>query len=335
MPEAATPRMTAHGEIGGFLGLELPVYDNFPWKGGVCVNSGRNAFAHILRSLGRVRKVYLPRFTCRSLAAILQKLRIPCECYAVDRRLEIAEESAPDPQRDEYVVFTHYFGLQEPYLAELRERYRGRLIIDQSLALFSPPPKGTPCFYSPRKFAGLPDGGLAFLTQGATVPAERDVSYPTASFLLQSLESGTAAAARACEDNERRIARAPCRAMSELSSRLMRALDFETARMRRQENFAFLHEHLGRLNKLPSDMLKPCGAWCYPFWTNLFEWRNFLIENNIYIPVLWPHLLAPAHAGTLEQKLARELIPLPIDQRYTRAEMERIVEAARAFMAGE
>lgn len=327
--------MTKHGEIGGFLGLELPVYDNFPWRGGVCVNSGRNAFAHLLRSLGHVRKVYLPRYTCHSLAATLRKQRIPCDCYAVDRRLEIAEESAPHPQQGEYVLFTHYFGLQEQYIAELSERYRDHLIIDQSLALFSPPPEGTPSFYSPRKFAGLPDGGIAFCTDQEAVPTECDVSHSTASFLLRSLESGTAAASKACEENERRIAHAPCRAMSKLTARLMSSVDFDAARTRREENCALLHEHLGHLNKLPADMLRPCAAWCYPFWTNLPEWRNFLIDRNIYIPILWPHLLAPAYAGTLEQKLARELIPLPIDQRYDARDMMRIVEVAHAFMAGK
>lgn len=323
--------MSAHSEIGGFFGLELPVYDNFPWRGGVYLNSGRSAFEYILRALGRVSKVYLPRYTCHSLSAILQKLRIPCDYYALDERLEIEAESAPRPQRGEYILFTHYF----EYLADLGEQYRDHLIIDQSLALFSPPPEGAPSFYSPRKFAGLPDGGIAFFADRETDLPEREVSHSTASFLLQSLESGTAAASEACKENERRITRAPCRAMSKLTARLMSALDFEAIRARREENFALLHGRLGHLNKLPADMLRPCGAWCYPLWTNLPEWRNFLIDRNIYIPILWPRLLASAHAGTLEQKLARELIPLPVDQRYNNLEMMRIVEAARAFMSGE
>lgn len=327
--------MTAHGEIGGFLGLELPSYDNFPWRGGIGLNSGRNAFVWILRALGQVRKVYLPRYTCRSLSAVLQDLQIPFDFYAIDRRLEIEAGSAPRPQRGEYVLFTHYFGLQQQYLAELCERYRDHLIIDQSLALFSPPPQGTPAFYSPRKFAGLPDGGIAFVDDRGSVLLEREISHGTSSFLLQSLELGTAAASEACEVNEQRIAHAPCRAMSKLTARLMSALDFDSMRTRREKNFAFLHKHLGHLNKLPSDMLVPCAAWCYPLWTNLSEWRNDLIDRNIYIPILWPHLLGTAHAGTLEQKLARELIPLPVDQRYEAGDMMRIVEAARAFMAGE
>lgn len=42
--------------IGGFFGLELPEYGNFPqWHAGrsVAVNSGRRALEYILRCLGR------------------------------------------------------------------------------------------------------------------------------------------------------------------------------------------------------------------------------------------------------------------------------------------
>ncbi len=322
-------------EMGGFLGLELPVFDNFPWRGGRRVNSGRRAFEYILQALGNVRKVYLPRYACHTLTTTLEQLSIPFEFYAIDERLEIAAEGAPQPGEGEYVLFTHYFGLQTDYLDRLRQVYRGRLIVDQSLALFAPPVKETPTFYSPRKFAGLPDGGIAFVEGSGAPSLERDQSHTTASFLLQCLDTGTALASRACEDNERRIDHTPLRAMSKLTERLMLAVDFEKTRARREENFSYLHEHLGYLNKLPGDMLRPCAAFCYPLWTNLPEWRNDLIDRKIYIPVLWSHLLAPSLAGTLEQKLARQLIPLPVDQRYGQKEMERIVRAARAFMKGQ
>ena len=54
--------------IGGFFGLELPEYGNFPqWHPGrsVAVNSGRRALEYILRRLGdvrcvRVTPVYMP-----------------------------------------------------------------------------------------------------------------------------------------------------------------------------------------------------------------------------------------------------------------------------------
>ena len=52
--------------IGGFFGLELPEYGNFPqWHAGrsVAVNSGRRALEYILRCLGGVRRVYVPWYT--------------------------------------------------------------------------------------------------------------------------------------------------------------------------------------------------------------------------------------------------------------------------------
>ena len=59
--------MEGRTDIGGFFGLELPEYGNFPqWHPGrsVAVNSGRRALEYILRRLGGVRRVHVPLYTC-------------------------------------------------------------------------------------------------------------------------------------------------------------------------------------------------------------------------------------------------------------------------------
>lgn len=321
-------------EIGGFCGLELPSFNNFPHKKGIYVNSGRSAFEYILRSLGEVKKVYLPFYTCHSLSEKLDQLGISCGFYSLDDRLEIAERGRPAPRPGEYVLYTDYFGIKRPYVQRLHTLYPGRLIIDNATALFSPPLPDTPTFYSPRKFSGLPDGGVAYVPGVPPELPERDVSYPTASFLLQSMDESLEAAADACEENERRLARAPLRAMSRLTEYLIHGIDYDRAARRRRQNYVHLHRTLGPLNKLavPATL---CGPFCYPFRTNVAELRNFLIDRGIYIPTLWPHLLDSPYEGSTESKLARELIPLPVDQRYGRVEMESILEAVAAFMRGE
>lgn len=51
-------------EIGGYFELELTDRGGFPHDDGILVNSGSNALEYILRSLGDVKCVWMPYFTC-------------------------------------------------------------------------------------------------------------------------------------------------------------------------------------------------------------------------------------------------------------------------------
>lgn len=90
--------------IGGFFGLELPEYGNFPqWHPGrsVAVNSGRRALEYILRRLGDVRCVRVPLYTCRTVVETMERLGIPVITYRIDERLE--PEELPELEKGEYL----------------------------------------------------------------------------------------------------------------------------------------------------------------------------------------------------------------------------------------
>ena len=97
------------------------------------------------------------------------------------------------------------------------------------------------------------------------------------------------------------------------------------------ENFRFLHERLGALNRLSVDLDSVSGPFCYPFWTAFPELRNALIDERILVPLLWPEVLEQAPADSLERKLALHLLPLPVDQRCGRQDMERVARAVEVF----
>ncbi len=46
--------------------------------------------------------------------------------------------------------------------------------------------------------------------------------------------------------------------------------------------------------------------------------------EKIYIPVLWPDVFKICRAGDLEYDMAENILPLPVDQRYTEKDMEYI-----------
>ena len=318
--------------MGGFFGLELPSYGHFPqWQEGrsVAVNSGRNALEYILRCLGDVRRVHVPWYTCHTVTETLARLRIPCSFYRVDETLEPL--ALPEPEYGEYVLYTNYFGIKEACVDALAARYGPRLIVDNALALYSRAREGASSLYSPRKFSGLPDGGVAVMDCPSLTLDERDESAPHAGFLLECLERGVEAASAACERSERRLGEAPLRRMSRLTARLIDGIDYEAARLRRLENFRFLHERLGGWNRLRLDVEAMSAPFCYPLWTGLSGLRDMLIDERILIPLLWPEVLDAAPLDGVERRLALNLLPLPVDQRYGLEDMERIACAVERF----
>lgn len=326
--------MEERTDIGGFFGLELPEYGNFPqWHPGrsVAVNSGRRALEYILRRLGDVRRVHVPLYTCGTVLEPMERLHIPVIPYRIDGHLE--PEELPELEEGEFLLYTNYFGIKEKYVDRLAFRYGGRLVVDNALALYSPARPGVASLYSPRKFSGLPDGGIAVMDadQPLPEPEERDESLPDAAFLLGCLERGPERASAACGRNERRLENAPLRKMSRLTERLMRGIDYEQARLRRMDNFLFLHERLGHLNRLSVEPDSLSAPFCYPFWTAFPELRNVLIDERILVPLLWPEVLEQAPADSLERKLALHLLPLPVDQRCGPQDMERVVRTVENF----
>ncbi len=277
--------------IGGFFGLELPEYGNFPqWHPGrsVAVNSGRRALEYILRRLGDVRCVRVPLYTCRTVVETMERLGIPVITYRIDERLE--PEELPELEKGEYLLYTNYFGIKEKCVDRLASRYGGSLIVDNALALYSPARSGVASLYSPRKFSGLPDGGIAVMD------AERSLPEP-----------------------------------EERDESLMSGIDYEQARLLRMNHFLFLHERLGHLNRLSVEADSLSAPCYYPFWTAFPELRNVLIDKRVLIPLLWPEVLEQAPAGSLERKLALHLLPLPVDQRCGPQDMERIARIVEAF----
>ncbi len=128
--------------IGGFFGLELPEYGNFPqWHPGrsVAVNSGRRALEYILRRLGMCA-VRVPLYTCRTVVETMERLGIPVITYRIDERLE--PEELPELEKGNTFLYTNYFGIKEECVDRLASRYGGSLIVDNALALYSPARSG-------------------------------------------------------------------------------------------------------------------------------------------------------------------------------------------------
>ena len=70
----------------------------------------------------------------------------------------------------------------------------------------------------------------------------------------------------------------------------------------------------------------------YPFFIKeAEELRTLLISNNIYVPILWPNVINDCPCDSIEYMYANNIIPLPIDQRYSKNDMDIIFKIIKVF----
>lgn len=310
--------------MGGIFGLELAEYDNFPYReSSSCafVNSGRTALACILDNLPRPRRVFLPLFSCDTLREPLHEF--PCSYYSCGENL--APIIPGDAGEEDLIILVNYFGLTGDRVREAAAQFPGTVIIDATMALFCPPEPGIPAFYSPRKFAGVADGGVACAPFPLNArPTKQESGLENAPLLLRRLLYGATASAEEAEQAEARLC-GKRTAMSRLTRTLLRSIDFETAARKRQENYRTLHAALAEINRLPLPDEAPHAPMCYPLVCRIPELRDDLIDAGIALPLFWPEVAESTDALCPENRLTRSLLPLPLDQRYDKDDMLHLI----------
>ena len=234
-------------------------------------------------------------------------------------------------QPDEYIYIVNYYGqLDEDAILALKKKY-GNIIVDNTQAYFNKPIEGVDTLYSCRKYFGVPDGGVLFTDAHFDCDMEQEVSHNRMNFLLGRYEKTASEFYPEYVANNDYFDTQPMKRMSKLTKNLLHGIDYEFVKQRRTENFKYLHGRLGKINQLKLTI--PSGAFAYPLMLeNAGEIRKQLIKQKIYIPVLWPNVLDECAVASWEYKLASDVLPLPVDQRYDLDDMEYIAETMSALL---
>ena len=292
---------------------------------GIALNTCRNAVEYIILQLPDAKRIFVPYYTCEAVIEPLKRLPVEYEFYHINEHLEMIEEF--DLQEGDYLIANNYFGVKDAYIAKLAGRYRDRLIVDNAQALFAPVLPGIKASYSTRKFVGVADGGFA-----VGVPAESaseyelDNSSEHDSHLFLRKEMGAEAGFKDYQLNECKLDNQPIRRMSSQTQSILSRVDYDVVIQQRRQNYRYLSEVLGKMNllQLPSMDSFTCPM-VYPFMTNDESLRTKLIENKVFVARYWPNVLEWCGNEEIEYKLANHIIPLPIDHRYGKGDMKRII----------
>lgn len=296
-------------EIGGYFELD-PGGGDAPLPNGVLLNSGRNALRHIVRQL-KIKSIWVPEYTCPVVWDALRAEKCELRFYSIGLDM-LPTEKMP---RNDFILYTNYFGCCGKKVEMLAAEYPN-LIVDCAQA-YHAQPKGRASFYSPRKFFGVADGGIAFGVDAAVY--EQDDSSARQQHLIVRKEKGASAGYPLFQAAEKSLVDAPILAMSVATTAALQKFDAAVAIRRRRENFAFLHERLQAA--FPLALADDDVPMVYPYVTDDATLRLRLIAKNVFVAKYWPDLDVAADV------LAKRILPVPIDHRYCLDEMRRVIEA--------
>lgn len=312
--------------IGGYQGLELALRVTDAARGMIKTNSARSAIKRVLNSLG-ARKLWLPAYICDALVDAAKDVGVNFDFYRIDSNFDIDTELKLNDY--EFILIVDYFGVCGESINRRKSRFEKRkTIVDCSQSYFSMPTEALATIYSPRKFFGLPDGGLLYSNDPAvTQPEQRDESSESRmAHLISRLTNSPEAAYQQYLDAEQAISKLPVQGMSRLTERLLQSVDYQRARNARTRNSLHLHKRLGQYNQLNLNIDESVAPLCYPFLPSVkAASKADLIKERVFVPTYWPEVLGRVEEGTFEWNLVTNGLFLPCDQRYNEDDMDRLI----------
>lgn len=308
--------------IGGYFSLELPYGEEYH-KDAIRLNTGRNCLEYILKARG-YRKVFIPYYICEVLLEPFKKLGVAYEFYHIDINFEIRDKITL--KADEALLYVNYYGLQQRYVEALAEKTGDRLIVDNTQAFYAKPIIGIDTFYSCRKFFGVPDGAYLYTEKVLDEGYETDKSFDRMTFLTKRIDLGAEVGYSDFRKATKALVGQPIKRMSNVTQSLMQGIDYSGIAQKRRDNYILLHSALGTSNTIGLPLEEDAVPMVYPYLAPIKGIRETLIENKVFVARYWPNVLEWTKNDDVEYLLTYQMQPLPIDQRYGKMEMERMID---------
>ncbi len=320
-----------HNEYGGFLPLELNEgeeyfqYDESQMRRFNCAKAAVN---YVIESVFP-KIIYAPYYLCPNVCKEIEHHDSEIRYYHIDEDLTPCD--LPDKE-DTCIYLVNYFGIMDAAIMQCAKRFeKAMVIIDNSHSFYCKPFIANRIYniYSCKKFFGVPDG--AYLVAANLEGKELEATYSSehAQYLLECHEHGTNYCYNKKKEVDSLIAE-KYGGMSILAKRILEAIDYEAVREKRKRNFLQFERAFSAINRFK------CEENSVPYIYPLNVGRNIkrrLIEEKIYVPTLWGHMLEEEYKGTFEYSISDETIFLPLDQRYGEEDVGYIINCVKDILA--
>ena len=313
-------------EIGGYIEFERYSGQMY-YADGINLNLGRNALAYLIEARN-IKKMLMPEFMCDSCDYVLEKYKVKVRKYNIDYNFQPVDISL---EQDEWLYIVNYYGqLSDDYIGYIKEKYI-RIIADYTQAFFQRSIIGIDTIYSCRKYFGVTDGAILITDCRINRELEQDISYDRMIYKLGRFEKNGQEFYEQYKQLELKFNEYPLMKMSKLTRNLLNSIEYDKIKKMRKINFLFLNEKLKSINKLK--LTVPNGAFMYPLYIdNGAMVRRMLQKIGIYSPCLWPNVFDNCSDKSLEWKFSKNIVALPIDQRYNLDDMDYMIKELKKII---
>ena len=298
--------------LGGYFELEKADFCN-SFDNVIALNSARNCLKYVVRAFN-IREIYIPFYTCPVIWQTLKKENCTINFYHIDKNF-YPKEDFPE---NAFILYTNYLGINASNVKKLASLYKN-LIIDNSQAFYMPF-YGIASFNSLRKFFGVPDGAFLYTDKFLDIDFKTDSSLKRLLHLLKRKKYGYKSGLNDFYKNENSL-NTDIMYMSKITKKLIKSIDINFVKERRMSNFKMLDYFLLSSNGLKIILDEEDVPMYYPYLNFNIEVEKLLIKNGIYVERLWN----PMPLNTVEGVFQKHLMLLPIDQRYSKVNMQRII----------
>jgi dTDP-4-amino-4,6-dideoxygalactose transaminase len=330
-------------------GGQLPLWLK-KWPNITLTSSGRGAISLAIESVKNKtpKTALLPAYCCESMILPFEKHGFTISFYDINSKLEADIDSIQAQMRKDIGIFVHlgYFGFETNiniYELLLKFKNKGTFILeDVTHTLFSDFHRNDiNDFYvaSIRKWMGIPDGG--FVSSKINFQHSLKEESRFSKIRLQALlkkadyiqtwnESIKPEFLDLFKKAEEELDNNPDRyKISYVSARMLERTNTVQLIQKRRENYKYLSRMIKNNEDIecifPDLPEEVCPLFLPVYSKNRDKLQKFLVENKIFAPIHWPvpAILDPDEIS-VSNDIRNNVISIPIDQRYTLAEMDKI-----------
>lgn len=309
-------------EIGGYFELENFSQHEYH-ENAIKLNCGRHCLTYLVEAYD-IKKIYIPFFSCNSIQCFNRYFPNVEICF-----YKINEDFTPIVPKhfsfsnDWFYLVNFYGQISEEFILKFHEKVPN-LILDNTQDFFAKRILNILTIYTCRKYFGVSDGAYLYCDKKIEKQLQQDISYKRMKFVLGRYELPASDFYIEASQNNDFFDNEPVKRMSKLTQNLLRGIDYKKVEQKRTENFKYLEKNLSEINLLKD--LKT-GTFAYPLLLeNGAEIRRNLQKKKIYIPTLWPDVFDLCNETMLEYQYAKNILPIPVDQRYGIEDMKYIVQ---------
>lgn len=314
-------------------------------------DSGRSALKHVASFLQTGKKILLPEFICESVVDCFENQEVCFYKLHDNFSINISDMDEKIDSNTQAIFIMHYFGAlqKESTLQTIKQiAEKNELIIfeDTTHSVFSKSSTiGDYQICSIRKWLPLPGGGVLYskndkLSVNNILSYEKSIDnnraygmmlknlYLKTGFDCNSIYRSIFTEAEKRLDQQKKI-----QTISDFSRFISKCIDIEQIKECRVNNYLFLQEKLFDMKIAPAIALhdNDCPLVLPIQVNNRDEFRTYLMENRIYCAVHWPFDSNQRNNRPFAEKCAKQLISLPIDQRYGKEEMIYMIDVINRY----